>query len=162
LTNPRGRRRPRFCCFPGSFRASRRQMRATRLWFTRHPSAPQHRRDPSIAVAAKACRQANDRLSERLFVIGSLRQPPLGRAMLMENAASPAFRDVELAASVGDEIPPARRPYQFPEAASVRIILSRVRSATAFFNRAFSASSSFKRRAWSRPSRRTLSASGSR
>jgi hypothetical protein len=62
---------------------------------------------------------------EQKYISDAGRKPPklgaffqassLGRAMLIENAASPAFRDVELAASVVDELPSARGPYQFPE-----------------------------------------------
>ena len=67
---------------------------------------------------------------------------PAGRPMLADRLARPASGDAELFAGMVDELAAARGPYQFFEAASVRIILSSVRSATAFFNRAFSASSS--------------------
>ena len=45
--------------------------------------------------------------------------------------------------------PPSRRAQKFPEAASFRMALSSACSPTSFLSRAFSFSSSFRRRAWS-------------
>ena len=67
--------------------------------------------------------------------------------VLTGQKAGPALRDAEPVHGVINKSSPTRGAYQFPSAASLRICLSKVRSETARLRRAFSFSSSFRRRA---------------
>jgi hypothetical protein len=78
-----------------------------------------------------------------------LRRLALGRTVLPQHPAGPAFRYAKRRRDVPDAGAAAGGAQSFPEAASFRISLSSVSSATAFRSRAFSRSSSFSRRAWS-------------
>ena len=74
--------------------------------------------------------------------------PTLRRARLTENATRSTFRDVIGAKSLTYVLhrpTTLRRTQKFPEVASRRMALSSSASATSFFNRAFSRSSSFRR-----------------
>ena len=82
---------------------------------------------------------------ELLLIVSAARDPALGRAVLPEYTADPSLRNLQSEPDMVDAGTATRGAYQFPEAASFRISLSSVRSATARRSRAFSASSSFIR-----------------
>jgi hypothetical protein len=73
-----------------------------------------------------------------------------GRALLAENLADEALRHGELRHDMVDATAAVSGAQKFPEAASFRTSFSSVRSDTAFRNRLFSFSSSFRRFTWSR------------
>lgn len=105
----------------------------------------QQRGNLAIAVAAVAAGQFDEVGDELLLIVSAARDPALRRAMLPEHAADPPLRHFESEPNVVDAGTATRGAYQFPDAASFRISLSSVRSATARRSRAFSASSSFIR-----------------
>ena len=109
----------------------------------------QQRRDPPIAIAAILPCQVNDRFGERHFVVRSPGDMPLGRTRLVKNPARPSLRHTKPVAHVIHAATTTRSAQKFPDAASFRISLSSVRSATALRSCAFSRSSCFRRRAWS-------------
>lgn len=108
-------------------------------------------RDPAIAVPAKLTGQIDDGFGKRRFVIRLFGNMPLGRTRLAKHLAGPAFGnakrflDMMHAAPTTLNAKERSRAQKFPAAASFRMSLSSVRSATAFFSRAFSRSSSFRR-----------------
>ena len=101
--------------------------------------------DLAIAVAAVLTCQRDEIGGEPLFVLSAPRRFALGRAMLAERPAGAALGDVQPGPDVLDTGAPTRGAQKFPRAASCRISLSRVRSATALRRRWFSVSSSFMR-----------------
>ena len=115
------------------------------------PLGTQQGRDPAIAVTAKLAGKVDNRFSERYFVIRHFGNMPLGRAGLTENPTGPTLGNTECLLNMVDVVPTTlnakerSRAQKFPDAASFRISLSSVRSATAFLSLAFSRSSSFRR-----------------
>ena len=105
----------------------------------------QQRGDLAIAVASVSADQFDHVGDELLLIVASARNPALGRAVLPEHAADPPLRYLQSEPDMVDAGTTTRGAYQFPDAASFRISLSSVRSATARRSRAFSASSSFIR-----------------
>ena len=74
--------------------------------------------------------------------------PTLRRAGLTQNPTRSTFRDSAFTQSLTYVLhrpTTLRRTQKFPEAASRRMALSKAASATSFFRRAFSRSSSFRR-----------------
>ena len=76
----------------------------------------------------------------------ALRLTLLPGAVLPEHPAGGSLGHAQMRDHVRDAGPAAGGAHQFPAAASLRISFSKVRSATAFLSRVFSASSSFSRR----------------
>src|SRR5829696_7163536 len=116
-------------------------------WYHSPPGGPQQGGDPAVPVAAVRAREPHDLGGERLLV-----RPPPGRvalhgAVLAEDPARPPLGGPERLDGPADRGPAAPGADRFPRPASRRISLSRVRSATALRSRAFSRSSSFRRRA---------------
>lgn len=109
--------------------------------------SPEQGGDATIAVAAELFGEGDDRFGQRLLALPPTRLFALGRPMLTESLAGPAFRYAKPFNDPVNTRPAARRAQKFPLAASARISLSSVRSETAFLRRKFSFSSSFKRRA---------------
>ena len=105
----------------------------------------QHRRYPAIAVAAILGGERDDVGGESRFVIERRGNLALRGPMLSQNPASQALGH----AILGDHMVHAGAAtggaYQFPEAASLRISFSSVRSETARRSRVFSPSNSFSR-----------------
>lgn len=112
-----------------------------------HPACrrAQQRGDLAIAVAAIAADQFDDVGDKLLLIVASVRDAALGRAVLPQHTADPPLRHLQSKPDMVNAGTATRGAYQFPEAASFRISLSSVRSATARRSRAFSASSSFSR-----------------
>ncbi len=111
--------------------------------------AAQQRRDPAVAIATEAARQRDDLRRQRRLVLRRPRRLALGRTVLPEHSAGAALGHAKRRRDVPDAGPAAGGAQEFPDAASFRISLSSVSSATAKRCRAFSRSSSFSRRAWS-------------
>ena len=105
----------------------------------------QHPGDHAISIAPELSRQLNDVISQLLFVRQATGNLALRGTMLPEGAASPALRHAKGLPHMIYALTTAGRAQKFPRAASVRIILSSVKSDTARLSRAFSVSNSFSR-----------------
>jgi hypothetical protein len=102
----------------------------------------------AVAVAAVLARKLDDVGGEPFLVVPAPRAFALRRTMLAERSAHTALGDLALVSDVLDAGATPRGAQWFPEAASFRISLSSVRSATARRSRAFSVSSSFRPLTW--------------
>src|SRR5690606_19419693 len=96
--------------------------------------------------------QCNDVLGQLLLVVPAVGNAALRGAMLPQHTAYPALRRAlrQNRANMGDAGTATREAQKIPRAASVRISLSSVRSATALRSRSFSFWSSVNCRSWSR------------
>ena len=118
-----------------------------------HPPAllPQHGRDPAVAVPAVLASPApticRDRAAARRRAAADCRRcvDAAGPAPDTPDAPRPSVSASRTCSTAA----PLRRAQKFPGAASFRMALSKDRSATSFFSRAFSCSSSLSRFAWS-------------
>ena len=108
----------------------------------------QQGRDPPVAIATILRGERDDVRGERLLVGTTVRNLPLCRSMLTEHPAGEPFGDPELLPDMIDTTTAPGGAQKFPEAASLRISFSSVRSDTAFRSRSFSFSSSFRRFTW--------------
>ena len=108
----------------------------------------QQSRDPSVAVPPILLGKRDDVRGERVFVGTPTWSLPLGRSVLAEDTASETLRHAELLHDVIDTCTATGGAQKFPEAASLRISFSSVRSDTALRSRSFSFSSSFRRFTW--------------
>ena len=108
-------------------------------------SLVQQARDHAIAVASELPRQLDDVLGQPFFIWQAAGHLALRGAMLPKCAADPPLRYAKGLPNMNNTLTAAGRAQKFPLAASVRIILSSVRSDTARLRRWFSASSSFRR-----------------
>ena len=106
---------------------------------------PQQFGDLAIAVAAVLPGQFDNVSGQAFLVFGAPRLLALRRAVLSKRRTGAALGYMQLTSDVLDAAPPARGAQKFPRAASFKISLSSVRSATVRRSRAFSASSSFSR-----------------
>ncbi len=107
----------------------------------------QQGRDAPIAVTAVLARQVDDRGGQRLLVWSRYGLVSLCRARLTQHMASTTLGHTIFWLDMVDAVPAALGAYQFPSAASFKISLSKVRSATARLSRLFSCSRTFSRRA---------------
>src|SRR3954465_12280873 len=123
--------RPLFGCFCGTFSPSRRQIRSMRLTFPTHPGVPQHGCDPSIAVTAVLGSERDDVGGQSRLIITHRRNLALGGSMLAKNPTRKALGKTMLGNHMIHAGTTASGAYQFPEAASLRISFSSVRSETA-------------------------------
>ena len=103
------------------------------------------RRDPAVSVAAILESERDDVGGQRRLVVRRLGNLELRRSMLAEHTAGEAFGHAERLLGALHANVTASGAYQFPEAASLRINFSSVRSETALRSRAFSCSKSFSR-----------------
>lgn len=115
------------------------------LQLTPNLLTPQQRRDPPVAVTAILACQTHDRGRQRQFISGYDRLVALAGAGLTKNSAGPTLGNTVNLLDMQDAAPAALGAYQFPSAASFKISLSSVRSATARLSRELSCSSSFNR-----------------
>ena len=106
---------------------------------------PEHRRDPTVAVAPVLESQGDDGRRQGGLVLDQHGPLALGGAMLAQDTAGEAFRHAVLGHDVIDTSPAASRAQKFPEAASFRINFSSVRSEMARRSRRFSISRDFNR-----------------
>ena len=106
---------------------------------------PEQRRDPAIAVTAVLAGEPDDGRCQSFFIVSRCGPLALGRAVLADNLAGAALGDPEPILQMRDTAPATSGAQKFPSAASFKISLSNVNSATARFRRWFSLSSSFSR-----------------
>ena len=101
--------------------------------------AAQKLRDLALAIAALVAGKRDDVIDQLLLVVPAARDASLRGALLHQHAADPAFRDLrQYSPDMVDAGTAARGAQKFPLAASPRISLSIVRSATAVRKRSFS------------------------
>ena len=105
----------------------------------------QHPGDHATPIASELSRQLDDVISQPVFIRQADGHLALRRAMLSQCAAGPALGYAKGLPHMVDAPATAGRAQKFPRAASVRIILSSVRSETARLSRVFSVSSSLSR-----------------
>ena len=128
-----------------------------------HPAAaPEQGGDPAVPVPAEPGGQRHDVIGQGLLVISSHRPVALGRSRMPQSLAGPPLGNSQATPDVFDTAAAAGGAQKFPSAASLRIWLSRVNSATALLSRPFSVSSCFRRRAGRCGDRRTRPATGRR
>ena len=107
------------------------------------PALPtQQPRNPPIALPPRLRRQRDDPGHQPWLIIRPPRPMPVGRPRLPQHSACPPLRHAQPVADQGHRLPASRRAQKFPEATSLRIDLSNAWSATNFFSRVSSRSSS--------------------
>ena len=99
-----------------------------------------------VAPARMGSAERPELLTERSIPVGLHRLVALGAAVLPDQLARPPLGDPEHPLKVLDGAAPAGRAHQFPRPSSFRASIWSSLSATIRFRRAFSPSSSFKRR----------------
>ena len=105
-------------------------------------------RDPAVTISTVMPCQRDDAGGQEDLIICHPGRVSLGASYLSQHTASPTFGNGQYLADVLDRLTSTRRAQKFPRAVSFRIERSRAWSATSLFNRWFSRSSSFRRRAW--------------
>jgi len=114
------------------------------------PAFPTKQRgDPSVSVSTVLRRQIRQTPDQSRLAVRRLRRPSLRRPRLPYDTAGASLRNVKAILEVFDSPSPLRRAQKFPWVISLSICLSRESSATSFFRRTFSFSSSLSRFAWS-------------
>src|SRR5574337_30881 len=112
------------------------------------PLPAQERPDPPIPVARIASRQRHEPIAQGAVPLRPTRHKPLARSRLLQHSACPTLSDTQQPLYLHHSGPPPGRAQKFPLATSRRMLRSTACSATIFFSRAFSFSSSFSRFAW--------------
>ena len=105
---------------------------------------------PTIALPAELIGRPHDVFHQARLIVAQSHVVALRAPWLAQHPACPALEHTHGLLCPTNRLSPFRRAQKSPDAASFRIWLSRGRSATSFFRRAFSFSSSFIRFAWSR------------
>ena len=113
------------------------------------PITSQQGTHPAVPITSVPAGQLHQRPREGLLVIGYCYRVPLCSPGLRKRPAGAPFGDAIPLLYQFHASPSAGRAQKFPRAASFRIWLSTVRSATARLRRAFSPSISRNRFAWS-------------
>ena len=113
------------------------------------PITSQQGTHPAVPITSVPAGQLHQRPREGLLVIGYCYRVPLCSPGLRKRPAGAPFGDAIPLLYQFHALPSAGRAQKFPRAASFRIWLSTVRSATARLRRAFSPSISRNRFAWS-------------
>ena len=90
---------PRFRCLAGTFSPSRRQIRSTRLWFTRQR---QQGRDPTVAIPPVFAGQRNDVDGQSRLVVCHPGRVSLGASHLSRHTARPTLGNGQHLADVPD------------------------------------------------------------
>ena len=94
--------------------------------------------DPTVAISTILSHQRDHVRQQTIFVCAAPRLVSLDRSMLAKNPTGPPLRYLQLVTHVINAGPTPCRAKTFPFAASVRIILPKVRSETALRSRSFS------------------------
>ena len=110
---------------------------------------PQQRCDPAVAIAAVLDGKRRDVGGQSSFIIGPRRLLALCGTILPENSTSKPLGHAMLGYCMLHTGTATCGAQKFPEAASLRISFSSVRTETTRRRRCFSASSSFRRLTWS-------------
>ena len=103
--------------------------------------------DPPVAIPPVFAGQRNDVGGQSRLVVCHPGRVSLGASHLSRHTARPTLGNDQHLADVPDRLASTRRAQKFPREVSFRIEMSRAWSATSLFNRWFSRSSSFRRRA---------------
>src|SRR4051794_37272668 len=111
----------------------------------RPPLSHQQGLDPTVAIAGVLPGQGPDPQQQLFLSFSFGPDVPLTRPGHAQGSAGPTLGDLERRHRTGDGLSPPGRAHEFPRAASLRIALSRLRSATRALSRAFSLSSSLSR-----------------
>jgi len=109
------------------------------------PFVTQQRPDPSIPEPRTRPNQLMHPTNDQRLVVPSLDRVPLRRSRLPDHPTRRPLRGLELILQLFDGFASTCRAYQFPPATSFSMALARACSATSFFSRAFSCSSSLSR-----------------
>src|SRR5215212_7003323 len=110
------------------------------------PALPsQERPHPAVAIARVLVREPDHPLDQPAIQLGLTTGVALGGPGLTNHSARPTLGDPQSPTNVlGGSLPPARAQ-KFPRLTSLRMLMSTAWSATIFFKRVFSDSSSFRR-----------------
>jgi hypothetical protein len=103
-----------------------------------HPHSP-------VAVAGVLSRKRDHTLGQGAIPLFFVARVALRRSGLADRSAGPALGDLQLSPHVRDGGSPPSRAQKFPLLTSFRMLMSTACSATIFFRRAFSFSSSLRR-----------------
>ena len=106
----------------------------------------QQRCNATIAIATILASQSHNALGQHCFLVVDQSLIALGRPRLLQDPTGSTFRDTELLLNLCHQLATPGGDYYFFASASSRIDLSRDRSATSLFRRAFSRSNSFSLR----------------
>ena len=101
-------------------------------------SVSQQGSNSAIALSTKLACQLNHIRDQAFFVSTPLWQSTLCGSVLAQNATNPSLGNLELTTHMINASTSARGAQKFPDAASLRISLSKVRSETARRKRSFS------------------------
>src|SRR3954468_10057738 len=101
--------------------------------------------DPPVAIAGVLSGQGPDPQQQLFLSFSFGPDVPLARPGHAQRSAGPTLGDLEGRHRPDDGLSPPDRAHEFPRAASLRIALSRLRSATRALSRAFSLSNSLRR-----------------
>src|SRR5215218_2073526 len=107
--------------------------------------APQKSPHPSVTVAGVLPRELDHPLGQPAIPFSLLTHVALARPGLSDHPARPTLGDPQPSPNVLDGGPPPGRAQKFPRLTSFRMSMSTACSATIFFRRAFSDSSSLRR-----------------
>ena len=107
----------------------------------------QQGRDPPVAIPPVFAGQRDDVGGQNRLVVCHPGRVSLGASHLSQHTARPTLGNGQHLADVPNRLTSTRRAQKFPREVSFRIEMSRAWSATSLFNRWFSRSSSFRRRA---------------
>src|SRR5215217_7548043 len=105
----------------------------------------QQRPHPTVAVAGILLREPNYPLGQPAIPLRLAAHVALARSVLADHPARPTLGDPQLLPNLLDGSPPPGRAQTFPLLTSFRMSISSSFSATNFFRRAFSFSSSLSR-----------------
>ena len=105
--------------------------------------ASKQRRNLPIAVSAVLAGKFDNVGGQPFLIVPARGNKTLGGTVLPEDQADPALGHFQFGSYMLNAGAATRRAQKFPRTASVKIILSSVKSETALRSRAFSASSSF-------------------
>ena len=107
--------------------------------------SPQQSPDPPVSVAGVLPRQHPHPVHQGAVLVRLFRLVPLARPRLSDGSARPTFRDTHNLLHVPNRRSSPRRAQYFPWATSLRTLRSIAWSATIFFSRVFSFSSTRSR-----------------
>jgi uncharacterized protein YciI len=109
------------------------------------PFRSQQSRNPSVPIPTVLTSQFCNPPGQPLLRYRGKWTMTISRSWLIQHPTGSSLRDAQLTTNPLNSLPSFRRADQFPEAASLRIEMSKACSATSFFRRPFSRSSSLRR-----------------
>lgn len=109
------------------------------------PFVAQDGSDPQVPIPTIFLSQRHDSVAQSVLIIEPARDVLLSCSTLPNHPTGPALRHGQDGLRLLDRFPPSDRAQKFPAVTSFKMLLSRERSATSRFNRAFSCSRPFNR-----------------